>query len=113
MVLHRHKARPAMQVGGVLHFGKLPRIHARCTNIAGLASLDHIMQRLHRLLNRRFGVETMNLIQVNIICAEAAQRGVDALHDVLARQAAIIRPRSHCAIDLAGDDHIITFGKFA
>ena len=41
------------------------------------------MQSLHRFLDRRLVIEAMDLIQVNVVGAQAPQRRVDGLQDVL------------------------------
>ena len=61
MVLHAHKARPALKVGEVERLGELPGEHGRCADVAHLAGLHQIVQRLKRFLNRGLVVPAMNL----------------------------------------------------
>ena len=60
-----------------------------------LAGLDHVGQRLQRLLDRRRRVEAVDLVEVDIVHAEPAERIVDRVHDVLARQAALVGVLAH------------------
>ena len=64
--------------------GKLPRMHRRRADIADLACLHDVVQRLQRLLDRRLVVPAMDLVEVDVIGAEAAQAGVELSHDRLA-----------------------------
>ena len=85
MILHRDKARPAVHVGSVLHLGELPGKHARCADVAGFACLDNIVEGFHRFGDWGIGIEAMNLVEIDIVRAQAAQRCIDLLHDVFAR----------------------------
>ncbi len=58
-----------------------------------LALADQVLVRLHGLVQRRIGVGAMALVQVQVVGAEPAQRALDALEEMLARQA---RDRSAC-----------------
>src|SRR3954447_14300252 len=49
----------------------------------------------------------MDLVAIDVIGAEAAKTSIDLDHDRLARQAGTIGSRSHPAIHLGGDDHLI------
>ena len=73
------------------HGGELPGVHAGGADVARLARLHHVVERLERLLDRRLGVEAMDLVEVDVVDAEAPQRAVDRVEDVLARQAAAVR----------------------
>ena len=54
--------------------------------VPGLPRLDHVGQRLERLLDGRLDVEPVNLVQVHVVGAQAAERIVDRAHDVRPRQ---------------------------
>ena len=64
-------------------------VHSLNPEVAGLPRLDHLLQRFDGVLDRHVGVEPVCLIQVDVVGAQAAQRGVDLLGDLLAE-----RPRS-------------------
>jgi hypothetical protein len=50
----------------------------RCADLAGF---DDVVQGLHHLGGGGVGVKTVNLIQVDIVGAEAGQGGIDLLED--------------------------------
>jgi hypothetical protein len=91
---------------------ELPGPHRRRADVERLARAHDVAQRLDGLFDRRVGIEAMDLIEVDIIRAEALQRGVDPLHDVLARQAAGVRPRPHRVEHLRGDHDLVAPGEF-
>src|SRR6266699_882017 len=64
LVLHRDEPGPAVQTGQVLHLGELPGPHGRRAEVADLPGLDHVMQGIHGLLDRRGGVEAGDLVEV-------------------------------------------------
>src|SRR6266516_3577459 len=49
----------------------------------------------------------MNLIQVDVIRTQTFQRCVHGLHDVISRQTAVIRSRSHRTIYLGANHHLV------
>ena len=65
------------------------------------------MQRFERLLDRRVVVETMDLIEIDIIHAEPAQAVVDLGEDRLARQPGAIGAGTHPTVDLGGYDDLV------
>lgn len=73
-----------------LHLVELPRIAARHANVARIPRLHDIMQRLHRLLDRRFIIEAVALEDVDIVELQALERRLDAVEDVLAAQAVLV-----------------------
>ena len=52
VVLHRDEAGPPVPLGDVQRLLELPRPHRRRADVAGLAGPHHVVQRLHRLLDR-------------------------------------------------------------
>src|SRR5208282_4444232 len=89
-----------------------PRPRANCQacidDIAGLADLDDVVQRFERLFDRRVVVPAMDLIEFDVVSAEAPEAGIDLVQDRLARQAGTIGSRPHPAIHLGGDDDLDT-----
>jgi beta-glucosidase len=73
LVLHRHELRPPVHLRGVLELRELPGPHRGGADVAGLARLDHVVQRLHGLLGRRLRVEAVDLVQVDVVGAQAGQ----------------------------------------
>jgi hypothetical protein len=62
-----------MLFGGVLRLGELPTEHAAGADVAGLPGAHHVVQCLHRLLNRRSRIPAVDLVQVDVVHAETAQ----------------------------------------
>ena len=54
--------------------------------VASLARLDDLGQRLHRLLDRNVGIEAVALVEVDVVGLQAGERSVDLLVDLLARE---------------------------
>ena len=106
VVLHGDEAREPVRRLKLQHLLKLPSVHARSTEVERLAGLHHIVQRLAGLFDGRVLVEAVNLIEVNIIHAEALQAGVNRGQDVLAREAAVVGRVGHRIEDLGGDDQL-------
>ena len=109
--LHGDERRPAVGAGRAQHLHELPCVHRGSADVAGLAGADDIVQRLQRLLDRRIIVEAVDLIEIDIVDAEPGQAAVDAIHDVLARQAAVVDVGAHRHVDLGGDDHLVALGE--
>src|SRR5262249_54357332 len=65
------------------------------------------MQRFERFLDRRVMVETVDLIEVDMIHAEPTQAIVDLDEDRLPRKPGTIRAGTHPAINLGGDHNLI------
>ena len=95
MVLHRDEAGQPQPVGRVQHLGELPGEHRRGADVQRLACFHHVVQRRERLLDRRVVIEAVDLIQVHVIGSQPAQAVVDRMHDVLARQTALVRAVAH------------------
>ena len=76
IILHRYKARPAVPFGGVERLSELPGVHGRCANIARLAGLDDIVQRLQRLFDRRRVIPSVRDAQASNrpVCAARKRR---------------------------------------
>jgi hypothetical protein len=96
---------------GVEHLGELPGIHRGGADIAGLACLDDIVQRLQRLLDRRRIVEAVDLVEIDVVGAEAAQAVVDLVEDRLARQAGAVGAGPHAVEHLGGEHDLVAPGE--
>ena len=107
LVLHGDEPGPAVQVGDVLHLGELPGPHRRGADVAGLAGLDDVVQGLHGLLDRRVGVEAVDLVEVDVVGAEAGQEAsicsMIALRDRPAPPGTVV----HLEIHLGGQDDVV------
>jgi hypothetical protein len=67
VVLHRDEPRPAVALRDRLRLRELPRVHAARTDVAGFARAHDLVQHLHRLLDRRAVVPTVDLVEVDIV----------------------------------------------
>ncbi|GAA3281515.1 hypothetical protein GCM10020218_035310 [Dactylosporangium vinaceum] len=75
--LVRHVPAAAVPVGHGQRLHELPAGEVRRAQVADLAGGHEIVERAHDLLDRRPGVERVQLIQVDVLRAEPAQRRVD------------------------------------
>ena len=77
MVLHRRELCPTVLFSRVLHVMQLESVHCGAADCANLARLNERIERLHCLFDRRVVIESMDLIQIDVIDAEAFERAVD------------------------------------
>ena len=61
-------------------------------NTADLASTYEIAQRSEHFLDWRFGVEAVQLVQIDVVGSEPPQARVDRLQQMKARRADVVRP---------------------
>src|SRR5258705_382262 len=78
---------------------------------AVMTGFDDVVERFERLLDRRAVVPAVDLIEIDVIGAEAPQAGVDLHHDCLARQAGAVWSGSHPPVDLGRDDDRVAAGE--
>ena len=91
-------------VGDAAGLADLRGAPLRDAPVEDLSLADQVLVGADRLLDRRRRVGAMALVQVEVVGAEAAQRGLDALEEVLAREAAVVRMLRHRKEGL-GRDH--------
>ena len=101
----RDVARPAVLVGDGQRLHQLPAGEVGDADIAHLAGAHQIVERRQHLLDRRAGVEGVQLQQVDIVGAEPPQRVVHRLDQARARGADIVRPVAHRQRGLGRDQH--------
>src|SRR6516164_5127849 len=87
--------------------GELPSVHRGGADIARFTGLNDIVQRFEHLLDRRVVVETMDLIEVDIIHTEPTQAVVDLGEDRFSRKPGAIGAGTHPAVHLGGDDNLV------
>ncbi len=75
--------------------------------MADLAVADKIAHRRHRGLERRVVVLLVEVIDIDVIGAEALEARIARLDDPFARQAALVRSVAHCIGQLGGKDPAI------
>ena len=68
-----------------------------------LALADEVVEGLQGLLERGLVVEPVGLEQVDVVGLQSLERCVQRLHDVLARQAAVVGVRAGRPVDLGED----------
>ena len=112
VVLHRDESRPAVAIGEVERLGELPGVHAARADVASLAGLHHVVERGERFFDRRFVIPAMDLVEVDVVGAEAAEAVVDFGEDRFAREAGAVRVGPHAAVDLGGEHDRIARGHF-
>jgi hypothetical protein len=72
---------------------------------------DRIVEEAQRFLDRRQRVPGMHLVEVDLLEAEAAERIVERLAEMPARQADIVGAVAHRKAPLGGDDRLAGFGR--
>ena len=97
MRLHGHEAVPALLVRKIECLGKLLSRDATGAPIAHLAATHEGIQRFKGFFKRSSKIPTVNLVQVDVVGAEALQRVVDGPHDVFFVDAHIVRVWSDLA----------------
>ena len=71
-------------------------------------ALPHeLVERAHGLLDRRGRIESVDLVEVDVVELQPLQAGLDPVQDVAARGAARVRSRAGLAEDLGRDDHVL------
>ncbi len=105
MVLHADERAPTVLPREMQGLAELPGVHGGGAEVAHLAALDEVVQRLEGLLDGGRIVPAMNLIQIDVVGAEPAQAGVDGSENGFTGQAAAVRSLEHRDEYLGGDDH--------
>jgi hypothetical protein len=93
---------------------RLARALARVGGDAGverLALADRAVERAHRLVERRLGVEPVRVEDVDVVQAHPRQALVQRREQVLARAPLAVRPRPHVVAGLGGDDQLVAEGR--
>ena len=85
----------------------LPGGHVAQADIAHPARSHQIVQRRQRLLERRQRIESVQLVQIDVIELQALQARIDLVEQMMARLSAAIRLSIHDAGRLGGDDELV------
>src|SRR5260370_22637449 len=107
MVLHRDKPMPSVFLLDAERLGELPRRHRTRAEITHLAGADQRIERLQRFFYRRGVVPSMDLVEVDEIHLEPAERRVAGFEDMLAAEAAAILPRRHRRVHFGRDHELV------
>ncbi len=94
------------------HFGKLPGVHRRGADIAGLARAHDVVQSFHRLFHRGAVVKSVDLVEVDVVDAQPAQAVVDLGQYGFARQTGAVRAGVHTAVDFCRQHDLVPLGVF-
>lgn len=90
VILHADELCPAVALGDELHARELRGPHATGADVANLARLHEVVERAHRLLDRRGGVEAVDLEEVEVGRVEAGEGGVDLVENGGAGEAIVV-----------------------
>jgi hypothetical protein len=84
------KARPAVAVGDGERLHQVPAREIGGRNVPHLALADKRVQRVLNLFNWRERVEAVQVVDVDVICAEATQAGLKRAAQMVARGTSIV-----------------------
>ena len=110
VVLHGDEAGEVVGLLEVEHLVELPGVHAGGAEVEGLACLHDIVEGFAGLFDGGVGVEAVDLVEVDVVDAEALEGGVDGGHDVFAREAAVVGRVGHGVEDFCGEDEVLAAG---
>jgi hypothetical protein len=68
--------------------------------------VDEIVERAQRFFERSQRIESMDLVEIDVIGGEARKASLNLIHDVQTREADLVRAVAHSAVYFAGDDHV-------
>ena len=105
--LHRLEASEPAFVGNAERLHDLPGGEVRAADRVDEPAAHAIVERAKGFLKRRYGIESVDLIEIHVIEPEPFQAGRDLIHDMAAREAHGIRPRPHAAANLGRDDDVL------
>src|SRR5262249_57759204 len=74
--------------------GEAPGVIVRAAEVAHLALAHQVVEGAERLLERRLTVVPVRLVEIDVVGLEPPQRGLHALHDVLAGKTPVGWPRA-------------------
>ena len=82
----------------------------RDPGVQRLALAHRGVERAHRLLERRLGVDAVGVEDVDVVEAHAPEALIEARQQVLARAPVPVGPGPHVVAGLAGDDQLVAVG---
>jgi hypothetical protein len=86
---------------------QMPGGKIRAPDVADLPGSDEVVKRAKRFLDRRFRVEAVELIEVDVVSTEPAQAPLDCAEKMLARRSHVVRARARSEGALRGDENAI------
>src|SRR5207249_480044 len=85
----------------------VPAREVGAADVAHLARAHEVVERAQRLLDARERVEAVELVEVHVVRAEAAQARLAGPDQVEARRADVVRSRAGAKGSLRRDDHLL------
>src|SRR5437667_8009173 len=85
----------------------MPAGEIRAAKVTNLPRTHHVIQRADRFLNRRDGIEGVELKQVNVIGAETLEGALDRIDQMMARGTDVIRSVTAAKGGLGGDENLV------
>ena len=86
----RHVARQPVTLRGGQRLHQVPAREVGAADIADLAGADQVVKRAQRFLDRSHGVEAVKLEQVDVVGAEALQRPLAGVDEMVSRGADVV-----------------------
>src|SRR5579884_2567507 len=83
----------------------MPSGKIRAGNVAHFAGLHERVERLKRFFNRRGEIETVQVIDIDVIGPKSAQARLAGLNQVIPRRSDIVWAISHAEARLGGDEY--------
>ena len=102
------KERAAFLLHEVRGLGREVRVVVGDSDVEGLARRHDVAQGAERLLEWGLGVRAVVVEDVHVVEAQAAQRGVEGAHEVLARTACAVGRGVHLEARLGRNNHLVT-----
>ena len=107
VVLHRDETGPTVLALQVERLAELPCVHGGGAEVADLAALHQIVQRLQGLLDRGGRIPAMDLVEVDVVHAQSAQTGVHLGEDRLPGQAGEVGAVAHPTVHLGRHHQLV------
>src|SRR5882672_8493651 len=85
----------------------MPAGKIRAGNIADLSGLNQAVERAQYFLDGGEGVESVKMVDVDVIGAQTAQTGFAGLDQVMSRRAQVIRPFPHPKCGFRGNQNLV------
>jgi len=100
-------AGPAVAVGDGQGFHQMPAGEVGAGDVTDFALTHKIVQRIEHLVDRREGVEAMQMVDVHVIGVETAQAAFKLLPQVVAGGAFVVGAVAHGEGSFGGDERLV------
>src|SRR5258705_12954751 len=109
--LERIEAGEILELGDAQGLGDLPGLPVRDADVADLALGDEGVKSAKSLFDRGDGGVRMDLVEIDVVCLEAAKAGFNGIHNVSTRGADVIAARADTRVNLRRK-HDVLAGNF-